>query len=320
MKDSLNGRQYIVGAFFLLAVLSLRQGAEACPIPVFQFSLEYWDADAYEIEVQYKEELTDEMKSAFELLREAEKGGERHANIKLIWRDYSDSQVSPPAGRELPYMEVRYPQVSGIREPIWSGPLEKSSVEKLLHSGMRQRIAERLLDRYAAVWLFLESGDRRADRAARRLLEEELPRLEKTLKVPDPGSYGIDMGDIHTEINFKLLALRRDDPDEQMLIRMLLGSERDLRDFDDKPMVFPIYGRGLIMYALVGEGINRWTLSSAGEFLTGPCSCQIKAGNPGVDMLMSIDWDSQVEQRSTYRMPGMPDAGGFMERMENQKE
>ena len=31
------------------------------------------------------------------------------------------------------------------------------------------------------------------------------------------------------------------------------------------------------MYALIGEGINPRTVRLAGELVTGPCSCQVKA-------------------------------------------
>jgi len=59
-----------------------------------------------------------------------------------------------------------------------------------------------------------------------------------------------------------------------------------------EPLAFPIYGRGLILYALVGAGINPWTISEAASFVTGPCSCEVKAGNPGTDMLLTLDWDA----------------------------
>ncbi len=295
-------------------------GVAACPIPVFQYSLEYWDPDPYDVVVHYNSELTANQQAVVDMLQAAERGEGHHANITVILNDHSQMNHPNPSGKAMPRIEVRYPMISGIRGSLWEGPLEKDIVEDLFHSPIRQEIAEKLLDRHAGVWLLLESGNRNKDNQARRTLEEELPRLENTLKVPDPSEeYGIDLGDIHTDIEFYMLTLNRNDPDEQMFINMLLGIERDLKDYEDEPIVIPIYGRGLMMYALIGEGINAWTLADAGEFLTGPCSCQVKAGNPGVDILMSIDWDSNVEQRSTYSLPGA-DAGGFFDRMEEAED
>ncbi|TWW12353.1 hypothetical protein E3A20_01920, partial [Planctomyces bekefii] len=35
-------------------------------------------------------------------------------------------------------------------------------------------------------------------------------------------------------------------------------------------------GRGRVLYALVGDGIAEGTIAAACDFLTGPCSCQVK--------------------------------------------
>ena len=299
-----------VAAGLTFAVAS---GAWACPIPVCQFSLEYWDSDHYQVEVRHDGTFTDDQQAALDLLKAAADGEAPHANVTITWRDYSQALVSPPEGAELPYVRVRFPSMFGIRQPVWEGPLATEVIERqLFHSPMREKIAQELLDRRTAVWLLLESGDRSEDRRARRTLERELPRLEQTLTFPDLGD--TDWGDIVSEVDFSVLSLSRDDPDEQVFIDMLLGSERDLREYEDKPIVFPIYGRGLIMYALIGDGISPMTLARAGEFLTGPTSGEVKNQNPGVDILMAVDWKNKVERRSVYDAGGAH-ASGFMDRM-----
>ncbi len=310
---------YLWGLAALLT-LGFSAGVYACPIPVFQYSLEYWPPDPYEVVVHYDGELREAEQKLVDMMQAAGRGDGRHANISVMWRDHSVMEHSNPEGKVLPRVELRYPSISGIRGTLWEGPLEEGSVEDMLHSPLREKIAEKLLSRKAGVWVLLESGNRSEDRRARRLLEEELPRMEETLKVPDPAeTYGMDLGDIYTDIDFSMITLSRDDPEEQMFIRMLLGIERDLDEYEHRPIVFPIYGRGLAMYALIGDGINEWTLNAAGEFLTGPCSCQVKQSNPGVDILMSVDWEGQVERRTTYGMPGA-DTGGFIDRMDEAEE
>jgi hypothetical protein len=35
-------------------------------------------------------------------------------------------------------------------------------------------------------------------------------------------------------------------------------------------------------------------MAEAGNFLVGECSCEVKAQNPGIDLLVPIDWDSFI--------------------------
>lgn len=320
-KPFISHRLLGLSATTLLLFLGAMVPASACPIPVFQFSLEYWPTDPYQIEIRHDGNFTDEQQKALELLEQAVNGEATPSNIVLSRRDYSQADIAPPEGATLPYLKVRYPEVSGIRKVLWNGPLEVDAVKNLLDSPIRREISDRLLEREASVWVLLKSGNSRADRRVLELLQSELPRMEETLKVPDPGEEGIDLGDIQTDIRFSMVSLDRDDPEEQMFIRMLLGIERDLEEFEDQPIVFPIYGRGLIMYAIIGDGINPWTLNAAGEFLTGPCSCQIKAGNPGVDLLTTADWEGRVEKQTTFEAERSgPDAGSFLQRMEEAEE
>jgi hypothetical protein len=59
-------------------------------------------------------------------------------------------------------------------------------------------------------------------------------------------------------------------------------------------MAFPVFGRGRVLWALVGAGIAKENIAEAGEFLTGPCSCQVKSLNPGCDLLLAADWESAL--------------------------
>ena len=87
--------------------------------------------------------------------------------------------------------------------------------------------------------------------------------------------------------------MKRDDPAEAFVLDALLNSEEDLRDFDE-PMAFPVFGRGRVLYALIGKGISPETIGIATTFITGPCSCQVKNQNPGFDLLTGLDWDKAV--------------------------
>ena len=99
-----------------------------------------------------------------------------------------------------------------------------------------------------------------------------------------------------------------------MFVDMLLGSEEDLHDLDE-PMAFPVFGRGRVLYALIGDGITTENVQQAGIDLTGPCTCTIKDQNPGVDLVMAVDWDGLVEQKVEIdkALPPLAGLGGFTE-------
>jgi hypothetical protein len=224
-------------------------------------------------------------------------------------------ELSPP---RVPWMVIRYPRASGMNDPLWSGPFSKANVDQVLGSPARERIAEMLADDVTAVWVLLESGDRAKDRAAASLLERELRRLERTLKLPDLELWMSDIERIPAEklpaVRFGSIRVSRNDPREAHLVEMLLNSEADLARFGAEPIVFPVYGRGIALWAIVGSGINEWTLTEAAEFLTGPCSCQVKSLNPGVDLLIANDWEAKVERVADLNVAtpavGMADFAG----------
>jgi len=73
-----------------------------------------------------------------------------------------------------------------------------------------------------------------------------------------------------------------------------LRTEDDLASFDDEPIAFPVFARSIALYALLGQGITPVTIERACRFLAGPCSCVVKAENPGTDLLVSANWEDAV--------------------------
>jgi hypothetical protein len=308
------GVAYAVCVLLLLPALN----AVACEIPVYQYALENWESDEYEVFVFHRGELSAVEREAVGLLRAAEDG-----NVLVQTVDLATSRDSIMAQRwrdqgtaKLPWVAAYYPRVQRIREPAWAGPLEAAEMRALLDSPLRRKIAGELASRVTAAWILLESGDRGRDNAAAALLERELRRLEETLVLPVLEAWGPDAAAREPDpVRFTMHRLSRGSAAERMLVRMLLHSEPDLTTkFAREPLVFPIYGRGLILYALAGAGINEWTITKAAEFVTGPCSCQVKASNPGTDLLVALDWNAQVRQMARERMPPPAGMASFGER------
>lgn len=269
----------------------------ACSIPVFQYALTRWHSDPYEVFVFHRDGLSLEEQSRIDRLQNAMTGHNSHANIIVETIDLARSQndamrqIWQAQGiPKLPWMVVRSPGASAF---VWSGRFTANAVEMLLDSPVRQEIARRILDDDVAVWILLESGISPRDDAAVSLLEKQLKKLEGKLKIIDPQGSTIDR-----QTSFSMIRLSRNDPNEQIFVQMLLHTEWDLKDFAKaKPMAFPIFGRGRVLYALIGDGINEENIERTCSFLVGWCSCEVKALNPGVDLLMSVNWENQIDEQ-----------------------
>jgi len=296
--------------------------ALSCNVPVFRYALEQWPADLYEVVVFYQGTLTSEDSSNIDWLEKSSAINIHYSNYKVQVVDISsgisdtfqkiwDSLDSP----ELPCLVIRYPISTGISHRIWYESLTYDNVRKLVDSPIRQEIAEKILDGDSAVWILLECGSPTKDDAAADLLQKHLKTMENNLKLPEQvyeAVYGA--GDYETyfpdlRIAFSMIRFSRTDIAESFTISMLMNSEPDLFDYKSYPMAFPIYGRGRALYALVGAGINEWNINEACTFITGACSCEVKALNPGVDLLMMVDWEAGIDHRWAVDFAMLPLVG-----------
>lgn len=311
--------------FFLILMFISVNVALACPIPVFQYALEYWETDPYEVFIFYDDDTQEELLSEIEELKQ---NTQWDSKINLMVNDnkvldkdtFRHSVFRQEQVDTLPYMVVYYPRMSGIQDPVFSGEFTKENLDLLLNSPMREKVSNSLLDRKVAVWVLLESGNQSKDQEALKVLEEEIEKMENNLQVPEATSWGIETIVIYDKIEFELLTLSRDNKEEKMFINMLINSEFDLKDYEDVPLAFPIYGRGLILYALVGQGINSWTINEAGRFLVAPCSCQAKALNPGTDLLTTMNWEDKIEPLSGDISTEPSGVGGFLDQYDQAED
>lgn len=258
------------------------------PLPVFLHFLEYEEVEPYEIVIHYEGEFTTAEQKTIEMLEETEKN--ERSNITLSWRDHSEREDSEKASEKLPRIQLRYPEMSGQRRLIWEGPLEIETVNNILVSPLREKIAERLVEpSKAGVWILLKSGNKEEDDRVRKMVEDELSSLEDKLQVPDlVQEYKND--DQEFDINFDLFTLDRENSEERMLIKMLMGLEADLKEYAHQPILFTLYGKGFVMPALIGAGINQRNLASTAEFLMEPCTICLEEGMPPrINILLTAD-------------------------------
>lgn len=296
----------------------LNNSADGCSIPVFRYAMERWPAYYYEAIVIHKGPLADDDPAA-KLLQgqQAEFLNLRVSPIEISSPEAGDltGLLGGPVPETLPALVLWYPMSRGRAAPFWTGPFTVGTVETMMQSPKRRELARRLTAGQTAVWIFVESGNAGKDKAAMQLIQQELEKVTKELKEMTPAFaeeyQAAESGQSGTEVfsyEFSILPVSRSDPKEQVLLETLLNSEPDLDEYSDEPIVFPTFGRGRALFALVGDGINTDNLREAIAFITGPCGCEIKMMNPGVDLLMNENWDAAAMQfyQEFYEMAEEP--------------
>lgn len=280
----------------------------ACQVPVFRYALERWNADRYQVFVVHSDPLDADAQLAVKALQAAADAENSRATIDVTVADLSQTETQIPAavrrafeaGKKTPTMYAYYPTANGVGRtvPMHSCELNKTGVEVLLDSPVRRQVCRRLQQGDSAVWIFVPCGREKDDQAALKRLEDQIAADAEWLQLPTPEELEVapevlTKVKVPLQITFSTVVLQRDDPAEKFLLQSLLNSEDDLTGFD-QPLAFPVFGRGRVLYALVGQGIAGDTVRSASSFMAGPCSCQVKNQNPGFDLLLQADWDKAL--------------------------
>ena len=305
-------RRVAAAMCLLLAGLGVcAESARACNVPVFRYALERWPPAPYEVFIFHRGPLSANSQAAVADLRIRGRADAEDAAIDLI---VADLDASPNAalknfwdaapGASLPWMVVRYPEFLGVAENIWAVPLSRESAAAAVDSPLRRQIARDLIQGESAVFLLLECGNREKDDAAAKLLETQLAQLEKTLELPQsaPGQWNDpvydEKGPPAMRLGFCVVRLSRTDPAEQFFVRMILGPKPPPQSAGE-PVVFPIFGRGRALCAIMGEDLTADRIGEEAAFLVGPCSCIVKEQNPGIDLLIAVDWDAALEGQAS---------------------
>jgi len=190
--------------------------------------------------------------------------------------------------------------------------LDAHAVHALIESPLRTKIAQSLSSGNAAVFLLFAGKDAAATAQAQKAAQEAIAQAAKGRLGGDPAeespsasadsaatapSGGTQDPAPTRPRQFKigLVTLHRTDPAEKWLIQSLLTVERDMPEVAGLPMVFPVFGRGRVLAPCIGKGITVENLCGQLEVVTGPCSCTVRAQNPGVDLLFCWDWDATAE-------------------------
>lgn len=198
--------------------------------------------------------------------------------------------------------EPRRPDNAGVL-PIVRRParvrgawLNAAGVAALLDSPARRTIASRLLAGDSAVWVLLECGDGAKDRTATEMLEAQLTKLTTELQLPEPAEDDPQMRSaLPLKIAFSMVRIRSDAPAERSFIAQLLHGRQSVGG--SEPVAVAVFGRGRAMPALSGQQLTADMIAEVCVYICGECSCEVKAANPGKDLLLAADWDAVVDGR-----------------------
>jgi len=283
-----------------------------CSTPVFRYALEMWAAYAYTVEVIHDGNLNNEQQQALDYLKSS-LGSEVPVNLRVIETIANNSTGIDK--KNLPVMKLTFPNVHNIPGVIWQGGLTNENVKRMVDSPSRRQVVENIRNGDAAVWLFLGSGNSEKDSKRLQILEEELQRLSKNMKLAesatDVAGNPLDIKIINTGVSFSLVKIDKNDPAEEIFIKILLETEPDLNLFTNVPLAFPVFGQGRALYSLVGAGIKEKNIETACSSVIGWCSCTIKDDNPGTDLLLKADWNIAIGDSSWIKPEEIPDITGL---------
>lgn len=302
-------------AFLVFALLLPATIVVACNIPVFRYALERWKSDDYEVVVFHERELDDTQAKWAGDLSDATigQGGRANAGVSMcnvgsgndpdhvaLWKSITAGSKEAA----VPYVSVQLKSNHGRTIDAWHGPLASAMKFDLFDSPARREIAKRLLNGHSIVWLLLKSGDSSADAAASELLKRQCNELESFIKLPE--GIGVPGSELYSEVplfvKFSFLEIDRESTDEQFLIHLLDHFHADEAKAK-QPLIAPVFGRGRMLEVIPGSTFTPELMRDLTMFMSGACSCQVKDRNPGIDLLMTRNWDTELFGENGMRPP-----------------
>lgn len=291
-------------------VFVLSGAAAACDTPVYRFAMysPAWVPWPYEVlYVHARQEGSDDA-AVLKRLEEVASGQFKASNV--TFRKLDASQATNVA-RETPYLQelcrTRHAELPlfVVAAPhglvLFAGKLDGADVDALLDSPARKQLCK-LLAGGKIVFLMLEGKTPADNDAAERIARQVAERAGRgEIEIPPPPGKNapgalVPGKDPAAKLDVTVLRVARGDEREKWFVRMLMQVEGDLAKYADQPLVFPVFGRGRALppYATL-KGITAEGLSGELSYIGGPCSCEDRTLNPGVDLLTTWDWPAAAE-------------------------
>jgi hypothetical protein len=322
-------RRYITLTALLLPAVLL-----ACQVPVFRYALERWEPDEFRVIVLHDQPLPEAQQTLIKTIEAASWTEEGHANFNTwvinaaenkskVVQDLFKKHGKPGDARLM----MLYPGVTGVDEPFWVGALTKETAAAVADSPMRKQIRNLILNGKSTVWVVVNSGNPEKDSTAVKHVTATSKDIVKQMALPDGvitqdelleqadeedsdelidfSNPNILRSTIPLKIDPATVTLNRDNPKEQLLLKMLtvLDGQNVPKD---EPLLYAVFGRGRSIGPLVGKEIVEDNIWDMANYIGGACSCEVKRDNPGVDLLMQCDWDTALEESRVIEDKDLP--------------
>ena len=305
-------RQSVVRSIAAMcAMVLVVSSVMACNIPVFRYALERWKPDACEIVVFHEGPLASEQLESIETLKTQIVRREKRDTNSLRLVEISDLSADEDTlwkslrakhpDSELPLVNVRMQLGRGRAANAWSGTLAKAQDVGIFDSPARRELSKRLLNGHSVVWIVVQSAHednekrKQLDSRINRILRDNLESLSNSIELPE--GIGLPGSELHSEIplllKFSLLEIDPKDPEEAFLTGLFTQIQPEAFG-EGEPLIVPVFGRGRALEVIPASSFSDRLMQDLSVFLSGACSCQVKEQNPGFDLLMSTDWDTEL--------------------------
>ena len=295
--------------FAFILVLSVRS-VIACKLPVFRYALERWSVDRYRLVALVSDPNQVSVREALETLEER-RGGQWNAQIEIVnLNEMTEDQWWLFEGLDdgaKDQLQVYFPTGKGEDRLGWSGELSTESVKLWSSSPIRDSLVMDLAKGVSAVWLLVEGDDAAVNDQLEKDLRATLERANRDIKIPegviapdDAAQYfqenpGASMDDVlrcavPLKVEFQMRRLSQTDKREAATIAIL----RSLGVNEGEAWLVPVFGRGRMLDAIPAEPYPSDVILKACQYMVGECSCTVKAQNPGVDLLLNVDWQQKL--------------------------
>lgn len=292
--------------FVLLLLIAIASVCPACDVPVFRYALERWAGDPFQLVVFHSEPIAPDLEGELQALEtdpdpESKKvvpnwkiaRVDTSKPLPKLWAALWESSKKLTSDAAKPTLALCTPEWRVGDQPMWVTTLSKDALEQLSDSAKRREIAKQLLAGTAVVWVLLESGDNKKDQALLDLVNVESERLRNTL--PEPHGVEFDgvnvLSHLPISVSFSLVRFSSQDPSEAVLRKLLTNG-----DPISEPLLYPLFGRGRALGQFGAGKVDKGLLEETAVFLTSACSCQVKAQNPGFDILLKANWNSIFDE------------------------
>lgn len=243
----------------------------ACSVSVSEYALKNIDPSRYTLIYFHNKSISDSLMEKHNEFRQSIRG----VNISFREINMADEKshiykeiIEKATNEKIPFYGLYY------QRNLYTTYRDIEELNGLASSPKRIEIIKQLKTGAVCTILYLLSGDDEKD-------EKGLKTVKEAVKVS--GEKGVT-----------IMELLRDNPDEQPFINLLLNIEPNLEGHKE-PMVFPVFGKFIVLEPLIGADITLGYMKYLFDFLNADCSCIIKGQMPGVNMIHIYDWDFNYE-------------------------